>query len=398
MKRAGMVAGALAAVALAGTVAATNLGGATYSPSSFTQSRSTGTWRTTNDSYWIRANTTWNTTHRNGIQNYVQNNGWRYTQEINDSSGNLNATGQYVTGFPNPKYDKDDDDNNRRWEEAEVTADNTSFPTAGYSYVNVMMFSRWYEQCTKSCAYWWDADSGVFWHLSQMSSWSGLQGEWNANLSSGVYANTSYPTQAQPAGAIAATAGDPSSIAESGAVSISTSAGLQILLEREGLEWDVVVVPTQSIADRRADDPRTLGPGGGRRLYAVITFSKPIDPARFAQIGAIPGVTLTSYEAIGTWNDPTTLTVGGPASGVDTARIAFEEEGGRMLGVVSAEALLEGQDAYERLISEADIALVDLSGEAALSELRRQGIVVPAGTRLDIVLNDSYWELTGRVE
>lgn len=69
-----------------------------------------------------------------------------------------------------------------------------------------------------------------------------------------------------------------------------------------------------------------------------------------------------------------------------------------MLGVISAEALLEGRHAYERLTSEADVALADLSGEAALHELRRQGIVVPAGLRLAIVLNDRYWELTGRVE
>ena len=62
----------------------------------------------------------WARAQRRGLERYLET-GLRYTHEINDRSGRLSATGYWATNHPDPAFDRDDDDGDGRWEEAEIT-------------------------------------------------------------------------------------------------------------------------------------------------------------------------------------------------------------------------------------------------------------------------------------
>lgn len=54
--------------------------------------------------------------------------GFRYTHDITDLNNNLGYSGWYVTNFPRPKFDTDDDEGDGIKEETEVTALDAAFP------------------------------------------------------------------------------------------------------------------------------------------------------------------------------------------------------------------------------------------------------------------------------
>lgn len=203
-RRSVVVAAALLVVAVP-AASATNIVGASYTPFQVgSTSRVQSSWREANDSISFYTHGRWDTAHRNGIQQYAAQ-GFRYTQDFRDGSGvapaQLNATGVYSTTFLNPKYDKDDDDGNRKSEEAEITADSTSFPTTNELYFAQVQFSRFANLCTKTCTWVYDPDGGEIGISSQISRWSALQGEWNTEHFSDEYRFVSYPVQARSAAA-----------------------------------------------------------------------------------------------------------------------------------------------------------------------------------------------------
>lgn len=97
-------------------------------------------WTTTGSGHVFGVNMYWNSAGRAGVQSYVGG-GRRYTHDITDLNNNLSATGTYSTNFPSPYIDFDDDNGNSEWEEAEVTVENSNFPTVGTRYYIQFWFS-----------------------------------------------------------------------------------------------------------------------------------------------------------------------------------------------------------------------------------------------------------------
>ena len=127
--------------------------------------------------------------------------GLRYTLEVNDRAGRLSATGYWATNQPDPAYDRDDDDGDGRWEEAEITAGGVA-PEPGRVYTTLMQFSRWHSKRQKGACEWlWDRRLGQAEILSQLSR--ELLGEWQAERYTLAYDTFDYPRvepRARPAG------------------------------------------------------------------------------------------------------------------------------------------------------------------------------------------------------
>jgi len=97
-------------------------------------------WTSTGSGHVFGVKMYWNSAGRTGVQNYVSS-GKRYTHDITDLNNNLSATGTYSTNFPSPYVDFDDDNGNSEWEEAEVTVENSNFPTVGTQYYIYFWYS-----------------------------------------------------------------------------------------------------------------------------------------------------------------------------------------------------------------------------------------------------------------
>jgi len=102
----------------------------------------------------------------------------------------------WVSNFPDPIFDRDDDDADYRYEEAEVTADSTTFPTAGTTYYFDVRWSRW--RTIPRCCNVYDPDSGRIGHASQISWRPCITFEWDTYRNDGPYAYTNYPYVAGP--------------------------------------------------------------------------------------------------------------------------------------------------------------------------------------------------------
>ena len=413
----------LALSVLTTTAQASNYGGASYSPSSTgTISRWNSSWRTTNDSYTFQLNPLWDPGHRAGVQNYVQNNNYRYTQEMNDTSLNLHATGWYRTTFPSPVYDSDDDQGHVGHEEAEVTATSTGFPTANYRYQVSMQFSRWYWGCTSmigDCGYIkWDSGSGSVGHLSQMSEYS--WGEWNAKQYTWPpYASYAYPSKSQTSSLTAGAVENKDEVSRSTAEGDSAGAveSAPISAEVIGTTIEVSgVTGSIEIEDGKAE-ARLRGPDGDWRAYvadvkmqsksllqergpyrAVVTFVQPLSPRQFARLTEQSGVTVDAFEAVGLLPDGVTLTIGGPSESIDGLAAAYAEAGATMEGIVSADVLVDGATAYRALTKSQLVLVADLSAEIFARGVTSDGTVMaraPEGLE-DVLLNDIFWEYSGR--
>jgi len=106
----------------------------------------------------IRTTMRWNQEHAQNVRNYSSG-GEYYTHDITDMSDNLNGWCLW-TNFPDPYYDWDDDNGNRKWEESEVVSVNTNFPTQDQYYSVNSYFTRWYEKCSPWWNCWWEHDGG----------------------------------------------------------------------------------------------------------------------------------------------------------------------------------------------------------------------------------------------
>jgi hypothetical protein len=129
------------------------------------------------DSVTFVTRMSWSRQAVRGLARYVAD-GLRYTQEVNDRSGRLSATGYWASSLPDPAFDRDDDDGDGRWEEAEVTA-GSQLPVAGRRYTTMMQFSRWRPVARRArCAWGWDRRAARMEVFSQLSRQ--LLGEWQA--------------------------------------------------------------------------------------------------------------------------------------------------------------------------------------------------------------------------
>jgi hypothetical protein len=142
------------------------------------------------DATVVETTAEWSRAQRRGLARYLAS-GLRYTHEVNDRSGRLSATGYWATNHPDPAFDRDDDDGDGRWEEAEITA-GTELPAAGRRYLSLIQFSRWHGKARPDrCGIAWDRRAGSLEVLSQLSRQ--LFGEWQAERYTMTYDRLPYP-------------------------------------------------------------------------------------------------------------------------------------------------------------------------------------------------------------
>jgi hypothetical protein len=337
-----VLAGSLALVlSLSSVVLATGLGGATWTPSESTTTTRDSRFMLPADSVTYRTDAVWDRAQARGLGGYLDS-GVRYTHEVNDRSGRLSATGFWATNHPDPAYDRDDDEEDRRWEEAEVIAGPYA-PEPGRTYTTLVQFSRWHGKRVKgSCQWAWDRRRGTTDVLSQLSR--NLLGEWQAERYTLSYETLDYP--------------------------------------RVGTQPELP-------ADVPRARCRDADPGANQRGF-VVTFSRPLGWSEMTGLISVGSAKWTAFEAIGsTAQDDLTWTCGGPFD--DQLRVApCKSLGVAIDGVTAAVGYLDDL-AADQLREHPDVAEVErlrdpLTG--LLYEVGGLGVVRPG-----LSINDRYWEL-----
>ncbi len=336
-----LVATLLAVPGLAAPTAALGVGDATWTPSASTTTAETSTFLLPDDAIVFRTEASWDRTQADGLAGYLGG-GLRYTHEVNDRSGRLSATGYWATNHPDPAYDRDDDDGDRRWEETEIIPGPYA-PERGRTYTTLIEFSRWHPKRVKGVCEWaWDRRRGTAVVLSQLSR--NLLGEWQAERYTRAY---------------------------------------------ESLDYDRVGAGRKLPKDAARARCRDADPGANQSGY-VITFARPLAWWELRDMVSVGSAKWTAFEAIGAVaGDDRTWTCGGPYD--ETLRLGpCTSLGVELEGITAAVAYLD-QHALDQLRAEADVAAVDglrdsLTG--LLFDIGGFGVERPG-----LTINDRYWEL-----
>ncbi len=346
--RAGMAAAALllalaalAAPGLAPSASAQGVGGGTWTPSGSETTVERSRFLLPGDAVEFHTVATWDPDQSRGLSGYIAG-GLRYTHEVNDRSGRLNATGFWATNHPDPAYDRDDDDGDRRWEEAEIIAGPYA-PEPDTSYTTVLQFSRWHPKRVKGVCTWaWDRRKGSAEVLSQLSR--DLFGEWQAERYTLAYETLDY--------------------------------------ERVGTAPELPAAT--ALARCRDADP------GANQHGFVVTFARPLGWGELRDLITVGNAKWTAFEAVGSAEDDTlTWTCGGPWD--DELRLGpCKTLGVRVDGISAAVGYLDDH-AVGQLREHADVAAVDglrdsLTG--LLFDVGGFGVERPG-----LTINDRYWQL-----
>jgi hypothetical protein len=320
--------------------AAEGVGGATWTPSESDTSVRDSRFLRPGDAVEMRTDMVWDKEQARGLARY-RDTGLRYTHETNDRSGRLSATGFWATNLPDPAYDRDDDDGDRRWEEAEVTTGRDP-PTAGFRYTTAIQFSRWHPKRDKrACTWAWDRRRGTAEVLSQLSR--NLLGEWQAERYTLAYDSVDY--------------------------------------DRVG---DRPKLP-QSTARARCRD---ADPGENQTGFTV-TFARPLSWPAFRDIVSVGSAKWTAFEAVGTTaQDDLLWTCGGPVD--DALRTAPCKTLGVQVDGISAAVGYLDDLAAEQLRDHPDVVAVDGLRDSLtdlLYDVGGFGVERPG-----LTVNDRYWE------
>ncbi|MEX1296363.1 MAG: hypothetical protein AB1Z67_09355 [Candidatus Limnocylindrales bacterium] len=323
------------------TATATGVGGATWTPGDSTTTASPSRFLTSGDSLTIRTDTVWDREQSDGLAAYIDS-GLRYTHELNDRSGRLSANGFWATNLPDPAFDRDDDDGDRRWEEAEVIAGPTP-PEPGRRYTTLVQYSRWHgKRAQGTCQWAWDRRRGEVEVLSQLSR--DAFGEWQAERFTLTYDSVAYPR--------------------------------------------VDVGPALPAGTPRARC-RDADPGTNQDGY-VVTFARPLSWSRMAGLISAGSAKWTAFEAVGSHpQDKRTWTCGGPYD--DDLRLGpCRTLGVDVEGMTAAVGYLDPIAADQLRSSAAVVAVEGLrdSLTGLLFEIGGLGVERPG-----LTINDRYWEL-----
>jgi hypothetical protein len=320
---------------------AQGMGDASWTPARSSTTPHGSRFLTTDDAVVYRTDAVWDRDQADGLSGYVDS-GLRYTLEVNDRSGRLSATGFWATNYPDPAYDRDDDDGDGRWEEAEVIA-GARRPNPEQAYISMVQFSRWHTKREKGeCTWAWDRRLGTAEVLSQLSR--ELLGEWQAERYTLTYDSIDYPrVDRRP----------------------SRSAGFPVA---------------------RCNDARA----GADQHGFVVTFAEPVDWDDFVDVPGEGRTKWTAFEAIGSSDvDGSVWTCGGPVL-PELGTRPCREMGVDVDGVVAAVGYLD---------DEARAVLDDMPRIAAVDGLQDPltDLLLDVGgfgvERPGFTVNDRYWEL-----
>ncbi len=325
---------------LASGAQAEGVGSATWTPSESTTTATPSRFLVDGDAIEYRTEAVWDQAQARGLQRYTDS-GLRYTLETNDRSGRLSATGYWATNQPDPAFDRDDDDADGRWEEAEIIA-GPQTPRPGQSYVSVVQFSRWHGKQQKGrCGWAWDRRLGQTEILSQLSR--ELLGEWQAERYTLTYDTLRFPRVGK----------------------------------RPALVDDV--------ATARCRDPQ---PGTNQDGF-VLTFSQPLSWTTFRDLVSVGSGKWTAFEAVGrNERDDLIWTCGGPVDGA-VRLTACRALGVRPHGVTAAAGYFD-ELAISQLRDDKTVVAVDPLQDSLTGLLLDVGGfgVEPPG----LTINDRYWE------
>ena len=329
----------LATVLVAPAVTATGVGDATWTPSESITSASNSRFLSPADSLTIRTDAVWDRGQADGLKTYVDA-GLRFTHEINDGSGRLNATGYWATNLPDPAFDRDDDDGDRRWEEAEIIAD---APQAGREYTTLVQYSRWHGKRVKGkCEWSWDRRKGELEVLAQLSR--NAFGEWQAERFTRTYDSVDYP--------------------------------------RVGLSPELPADTTRARC-------RDADPGENQNGFTV-TFARPLSWSEMTGLVSAGSAKWTAFEAIGSHpDDRRTWTCGGPFD--DDLRFGpCRSLGLELDGLTAAVGYLDPIAAGQLRESDDVVAVEALRDPLTGLLFAIGGLGVE---RPGLTVNDRYWEL-----
>jgi hypothetical protein len=336
------LAGSLAAaLLLPATAGAQGVGQASWTPAGSETSALSSELLTPGDSITFQTDETWDRAQVSGLESYLGR-GLRYTLELNDGAGRLSATGYWATNYPDPVFDRDDDDGDGRWEEAEIIAGAVA-PEAGRTYTSLVQFSRWRGKRVKGVCDWaWDRRRGQVVILSQLSR--SLLGEWQAQRYTLTYDQAAYP--------------------------------------RVGPRPDL----PDGVARPRCRDQR---PGVSQEGF-VVTFSRPLPWSELTGLISVGSGKWTAFEAVGSHGgDGLLWTCGGPVE--DAVRLeACRRMGVRPDGISAAVGFFDDL-ALGQLREHQDVAAVETLQDT-LTEL----LVGVSGLGLEppgLAVNDRYWEI-----
>ena len=341
---------AVAALALLGVastgprpVLAVGVGGATWTPADSTTTATESRFLVPGDAVTYETVARWSPEQVRGLGRYTAD-GLRYTYEINDRSGRLSATGFWATNHADPAFDRDDDDGDGRWEEAEITVGSAA-PRPGREYHSIVQFTRWHPKRKGGrCTWAWDRRLGTTDVLAQLSV--DLLGEWQAQRFTRSTEQLAYPRVGPP----------------------------------PGVPEDA---PRATCRVRRPIDPSHVG--------IVVTFERPLSWATFRALPEGEG-RWTAFEAVGSSDRAGgQWTCGGPVSnlGLRPCRTL----GVDLDGVVAAIGYYE-PSVVDQLRRHEAVARVDDLRDALtdlLSDIGGFGVQPP-----DLTINDSWWERSQR--
>ncbi len=336
-----LLVGAASVLLVAPTVTATGVGGATWTPSQSSTTTTESGFLTPGDSITIRTDAVWDREQVDGLTRYIDT-GLRYTHELNDRAGRLSATGYWATNHPDPTYDRDDDDGDRRWEEAEIIVGPYP-PEAGRTYTTLVPYSRWHGKRQQGTCQWaWDRRKGETEVLSQLSR--DAFGEWQSERYTLTYETVEYPR--------------------------------------------VDVGPELPAGTTRARC-RDADPGPDQSGF-VVTFARPLGWDEMTGLVSAGSAKWTAFEAIGSHpEDRRTWTCGGPFE--DQLRFGpCRTLGLEVEGMTAAVGYLDPV-AVDRMRDSDDVVAVDSLRDSLTGLLFSIGGL--GVERPGLSVNDRYWEL-----
>lgn len=336
-----LLVGAASVLLVAPTVTATGVGGATWTPSQSSTTTTESGFLTPGDSITIRTDAVWDREQVDGLTRYIDT-GLRYTHELNDRAGRLSATGYWATNHPDPTYDRDDDDGDRRWEEAEIIVGPYP-PEAGRTYTTLVPYSRWHGKRQQGTCQWaWDRRKGETEVLSQLSR--DAFGEWQSERYTLTYETVEYPR--------------------------------------------VDVGPELPAGTTRARC-RDADPGPDQSGF-VVTFARPLGWDEMTGLVSAGSAKWTAFEALGSHpEDRRTWTCGGPFE--DQLRFGpCRTLGLEVEGMTAAVGYLDPV-AVDRMRDSDDVVAVDSLRDSLTGLLFSIGGL--GVERPGLSVNDRYWEL-----
>lgn len=327
--------------------------------------------------------------------------GYRFTVDVQhdpnfgDGSPHVSATWRWTTNLPNPHFDRDLAAS--RCIEAEVTSESSTFPSDTSLYYVNFWWSHWFYS---SPTWIFDPNDGYMYYSEQLSQqlafvsdkWNTVSGEtafvgrlWYPERAqgSGVPDSNDYPCQydgADTGGALSVEAEPAEASLAGGYAEVPTEQPERVRLVPD-LSRGVgeYAHRTRALAVALVEKGRARG---------ILTFSRPLSATELENLEQ-PGLEIIAIEAVSDADDGGARMTFGDAYHPDVWSVMdglATEENVEMLGVVSAQVVVEDVKTLNALHRHPDVYAVDLSMEQVLrSRPDVEGVL----------LNDLYWYLAG---